>query len=128
RPGALAAFGEALHAVDRAMAFDDPSRIEAGLLELAVHVARTDEVALRPSLAPSAKDREAFVRLGFPIRLQPMIVGAPGKGRPFMKGLGVRCRGKAQARPLQRKIGSPDTLVAPKIGEAGADAHAGTGR
>ena len=70
---------------------------------------------------------EAPVRHRPPIELEPVAVEAPGEGRVVLEPAGVREVDEPQSLLAKRRVGPPEALVAPEVGEAGVDAHAGPG-
>ena len=101
RKNADAAFAGALHSIEGAVNLDDPLRVEAGALELAVDVGREDESS-RAASGPAQRreDREPRVGSGLPVETHPVPVEAPGQRRVLGKPARVGQSDEIEPEPL----------------------------
>ena len=121
-----AAAVQALQVVDRAVALDDRVLGEPGALELAVDVRCEDEEEARP-LREAPEDLEAPMRNRPAVELEPVAVEAPGELRVVVEPARAREVDEPQPSLAKRRVGLPEALVAPEVGQAGVDPHPGPG-
>lgn len=105
----------ALQEVNRSMAFEYAIRIEAGSLELTVHIAGKYEVSKRFSLRPFSQNSEALVRSCRPVKVQAVPKETP---RLIYIPLKPDRVGHLLKTPAAKwRIGSPETLGSAKVGQ-----------
>src|SRR5439155_21845647 len=121
-----AAVLRALHPIDAAVHLYDTLRIKPGTLKLAIDIGSENECSASHPPSPGLQELEALMRLRRAVEIEPMAVKAPSERRIAGKPLRVRQGRKAESEFLVRRIGTPEPLVAPKIGQAGIDRHAGS--
>jgi hypothetical protein len=105
----------------------NPRRIEPGLLEVSIHIAREDERARRHRIRPFFQDREARVRLGLCVQVPSMSVEAPGKTRVFAEPYRVGDMLERQPKLCERRIGAPEPVAPAEVRQARVHAHARAG-
>ncbi len=111
--------------VQGAVALLDAVLVEAGNLELAVDVGREHEIAFFFLFADLQKPPEPRVRDRASIKVQAMAVEPPRKCRIPFEPPGVGHFHKGNPQFCHGRVGLPEPLVAPEVGQARVDAHAG---
>lgn len=128
RPDPRLAGEKTLQVVDRTMAFVYPLRRKSGLLKLTVHVAGKDKGPMYQALCITTKYSKALVVFRGALILQAVTVEAPGLPGIEHKGRGIGDLAEVDPRTPQGRVSRPESIMAPEIGKAGVDSHAGTGR
>jgi len=117
----------ALQMMDGTVALHDAPAIESGAVEVAVDIAGEHHTTVREALAYPAENLESLVGLGLAVEFQAMSVESPGQTRVGVEGAGIGDLGEVDDTFSEGRVGAPEALSSAEIGEAGVDAHAGTG-
>ena len=96
---------------------------EPSLLKLPIHIAGKDECPMWLLRRPALQNREARVRLGAAVEVQPVAVEAPREARLPLKPVRAGDIFKRDAPRRQRRVGSPEPLRATKIRQPRVHAH-----
>ena len=107
-----------------AMALVDFPIGESGLLKVPVYVRGVDEGGEAEFLDPFEKDGEAVVGPGFSVEAEPVSIEAPGQVGVGTEPAGVGHFLETDTETGEGRVGLPETLGAPEIGQAGVDPHA----
>ena len=94
----MAARGQALQIVNRAVAFLDGSLVKSGFLKLSIDIACENRIPVQHGITPALQNLKPIMRLGCPVQIQAMPVKAPCAHRLRAKGLWTALTGILKAR------------------------------
>ena len=118
----------ALQVVDGAVAFVNEAWVKPRFLELAVDVAGEHRMAQRHVLPPALEHSKARMWLRLAVEFESMTVKAPCPLRPVAKRRGAGNGVKVHLLATERRIGLPEAIRAPEVGQSRIDPHSGACR
>ena len=125
-PDVIAARGQTLQVVDRAVNFKDLIFPVSGFLKLTVDIRGGHETVLTELRGPVLQHLEAAMRFRFPIQVGAMTVEPPSEGRITLEIRRIGGIDEIDAEAFVHRVGAPEALVATEVGKAGVNSHAGT--